>query len=91
MAIFMPARKYNWGKVKDEYILSGPNGITLKDLSEKYQIPYLHVRRMASEQNWNKIRWALFNLDLILFIAGQKEITTIAYKWNLQSKTTLPV
>lgn len=59
----MMSQKYNWNVAEDYFISSGHrSGVTLKDVSEKYDIPYQTVRRYAATHQWHNKRlrkWAV--------------------------------
>lgn len=54
----MANKKYNWDVVERYFIDSGEqSGITLKDVSEKFDIPYQTVRRYAAKREWCSRRY----------------------------------
>jgi len=50
-------QKYNWNLAEEYFICSGHgSGVTLKDVSNKYSIPYQTVRRYAAVNQWHNKR-----------------------------------
>lgn len=51
-------KKYDW-KAAEEYFFSNlkPNGISLREISERHKIPYQTVRRYAAENEWHTKRY----------------------------------
>lgn len=47
----MAIKRHPWEKVRDHYV-EHPEEITLKELSEAYDIPYQSVRDRSSEEKW---------------------------------------
>jgi hypothetical protein len=43
--------KYNWKKIKIEYETTS---INLRELSDKFKIPYITIRTKASKEKWSK-------------------------------------
>ena len=56
---------YDWDKIEQDFIHDNEplhNGVTLKTIAEKYDVPYQTVRRKAAEGKWHRYRyWAWCN------------------------------
>lgn len=51
----MVNKKYDWEEV-ERYFMAG-NDITLRDVSERFNIPYQTVRRYAGNNEWHSKRY----------------------------------
>jgi hypothetical protein len=51
-------KKYNWEQVEHFFIEAGEqSGVSLKDVSKHFNIPYQTVRRYAAAHKWHSKRY----------------------------------
>lgn len=51
-------KKYDWGAAEDFFIQSGfESRLSLKEIGERFNIPYQSVRRYAAAHNWHNRRY----------------------------------
>ncbi|WP_338754880.1 hypothetical protein [Bacillus sp. FJAT-52991] len=54
-------RKYDWNAVEQFFIDSGyESRVSLKDVSERFNIPYQTVRRYAAAHKWHSKRYRVW-------------------------------
>ncbi|OJH16024.1 hypothetical protein BLX88_26035 [Bacillus obstructivus] len=52
-------KKYDWNSIERYFMECGQeSGITLKDISDNFVIPYQSIRRYAAKHNWHSKRYS---------------------------------
>jgi hypothetical protein len=50
--------KYDWKEIEDSFLKTGHESrITLKDISERFEVPYQSLRRHAAKKEWHNKRY----------------------------------
>ena len=63
--------KYPWDEMKEYFFMQHDpphNKITLRDVSERFNVPYQTVRRVAGKENWHGDRAVFRSPEGISFV-----------------------